>query len=58
MKKNQPLNDAPKYQTWRNHLTENQIKINDVQELHIQRADKDGSVLYALLNVDASTPEG
>jgi 8-oxo-dGTP pyrophosphatase MutT (NUDIX family) len=58
MKKNQLLNDALKYQTWRNHLTEQQIKINDVQELHVQRADKDGSVLYALLNVDATAPEG
>ena len=54
----QQLNDASKYQTWRDHLTRNQIKVNDVQELHVQRADKDGSVLYALLRVDADTPEG
>ncbi len=56
--KGQALNDAFNYKTWRDHLTQNQIKVNDVQELHVQRADKDGSVLYALLNVDADTPEG
>ena len=54
----QQLNDALKYQTWRDHLVHNQIKTNDVQELHVRRADKDGSVLYALLQVDADTPEG
>ena len=56
--KKQPLNDARKYQTWRDHLAQNQIQVNGVQELHVQRADKDGSVLYALLNVNADTPEG
>jgi 8-oxo-dGTP pyrophosphatase MutT (NUDIX family) len=56
--KEQALNDALKYKTWLNHLTHNQIKVKDAQELHVQRADKDGSVLYALLNVDADTPEG
>ena len=56
--KKQPLNDARKYKTWRDQLAQNQIQVNGVQELHVQRADKDGSVLYALLNVDADTPEG
>lgn len=54
----QALDNAIKYKTWRNHLTNNQIKVKHLQELHVQRADKDGSVLYALLNIDADTPEG
>ena len=58
MDKPQELKDSVKYQTWRSHLEQNQIKINDVEELHVERTDKDGSVLYALLNVDADAPEG
>lgn len=54
----EPLNDAPKYKTWRGHLTQNQIAINHVEELHVQRAGKDGSVLYATLQIDADTPDG
>lgn len=58
MQNPEQLNDAPKYQAWRKHLIENQIRINAVQELHVQRAGKDGAVLYALLNIDADTPDG
>lgn len=56
--KQEKLNDSPKYQAWLGHLKDNQLKTNNIQPLHIQRANKDGSVLYALLNVDADTPEG
>lgn len=52
------LKDSAKYVAWREKLTQNGITINEVEELHLQRADKDGSLLYALLNIDADTPEG
>lgn len=54
----QPLADADRYNTWRLHLEKNQITINHIQPLYIHRASKDGSILYALLKVDADTPEG
>lgn len=52
------LNDTPKFRAWRDHLTENQIQLSNVKELHIERAGKDDSVLYALLHIDADTPDG
>ncbi|MFD2573499.1 NUDIX hydrolase [Spirosoma soli] len=58
MEEQEKLSEATKYQTWRNHLEQNKIKLNDVQELYVHRANKDGNVLYALLNIDADTPEG
>ncbi len=57
MEEQEKLNDSAKYQQWRNNLQENQIKINNVQDLYVHRTKKDGSILYALLNVDADTPE-
>ena len=53
-----PLGDVPKYQNWYRHLEENKIKINQIEPLYIHRADKDDSVLYTLLKLDADTPEG
>ncbi len=52
------LTDSAKYQNWHRHLNENDIRLNDVEELYLHRADKDDSILYALLKVDADTPEG
>lgn len=57
-KPQQALKDSFKYETWRKNLESNQLIINSINELHVERADKDGSVLYALLNVDADTPDG
>lgn len=58
MDEQEKLEDAAKYKAWRESLTQNRIKVNNVEPLHIQRAGKDGSVLYALLTIDADTPEG
>lgn len=58
MEQQQAFNEAPRYQTWRDHLIENQIKINGIQELYAYRAHKDGSIRYTRLKVDANTPEG
>ncbi len=52
------LDAAPKYQTWRQHVTQNQVTLNEVQVLYSHQAGKDGSLLYALLNIDADTAEG
>ncbi|MCX6212956.1 NUDIX hydrolase [Spirosoma sp.] len=54
----QQLNDASKYKNWRAQLLKSQISINHINPLYIHRAQKDGSILYALLNLDANTPEG
>jgi 8-oxo-dGTP pyrophosphatase MutT (NUDIX family) len=58
MEKEQQLSDAEKYTNWQNQVKEHQIKINEVQELYVHHAQKDGSILYALLKIDADTPEG
>lgn len=51
------LDKSPKYQAWRSQLEQHQITVNQIEPLYIHQADKDGSLLYALLNVDADTPE-
>lgn len=53
-----PLTETTKYQNWHAHLNENGIKVNGIYPLYVHRAQKDDSVLYALLKVDAQTPEG
>ncbi|SOD96978.1 NUDIX hydrolase [Spirosoma fluviale] len=53
----QQLNDATKYKNWRSQLLNNQIAINHINPLYIHRAQKDGSILYALLDLDATPPE-
>jgi ADP-sugar diphosphatase len=58
MEQQKQLNDAAKYQTWRSHLEQNQITINQVEPLYVHQAQKDGSLLYALLKLDADTAEG
>jgi ADP-sugar diphosphatase len=52
------LNQTAKYQNWHRHLEENQITIHKIDPLYIHRAEQDGSVLYALLRLDARSPEG
>jgi 8-oxo-dGTP pyrophosphatase MutT (NUDIX family) len=57
MANQQSLKEAAKYKTWHSHLEENQIKINKIDELYIERTTKDKQILYALLRLDADTPE-
>jgi ADP-sugar diphosphatase len=54
----QQLNDATKYKNWRSQLVKSQNTIRQIKPLYIHRAQKDGSVLYALLDIDADSPEG
>lgn len=58
MNEPKPLNQTTKYQNWLRHLDENQITLHSAEPIHVHRAQKYGSVLYALLQVDAQTPEG
>ncbi len=57
MAKQQSLEEASKYQAWHSQLEKNQITINNIEELYVERTAKDKQVLYALLRVDADTPE-
>lgn len=52
------LENADKYKNWRDQLAKSQINVNQIHPLYVHQAKKDGSVLYALLKVDADTPEG
>ncbi|WP_018621837.1 NUDIX hydrolase [Spirosoma luteum] len=58
MNESKPLNQTAKYQKWHRHLEENQVSINGIDPVYVHRAEKDGSILYALLKVDAQSPEG
>jgi ADP-sugar diphosphatase len=58
MSDSKPLNQTAKYQNWHRHLEDNQITLNGIDPIYVHRAEKDGSVLYALLNVDGKTPRG
>lgn len=53
----QPLREAPKFKRWEKLLRENGLTVHGIEELHVKRYDN-GQVLFALLNVDATTPEG
>ncbi|GAB4023348.1 NUDIX hydrolase [Spirosoma koreense] len=52
------LDTAAKYQAWHHHLEENHNQINSIEPVYIHRAEKDGSLLYALLRINANSPEG
>lgn len=58
MSESKPLNQMAKYQNWHRHLEENQIILDSIDPIYVHRAQQDGSVLYALLQVDGKTPEG
>jgi ADP-sugar diphosphatase len=58
MEQEQKLNEATKFRNWRNQLASNRINIKEVEPLYVHRAEKDKSVLYALLRLDAETAEG
>ena len=51
------LSGTPKFETWHKHLEENRIQVNTIEPLYIHRTQKDNSVLFALLKVDATTPD-
>ena len=53
----EPFEQSPKYTNWRARLEKNQIKIEEIKPLHIERTD-DGEVLYVLVHADTQTPEG
>lgn len=53
----QPLREAPKFKRWEKLLRENDLTLHGFEELFVKRTGN-GQVLFALLNVDATTPEG
>ncbi|WP_223834292.1 hypothetical protein [Spirosoma profusum] len=53
-----PLTKTAIYQNWHRHLVENKVTINEIDPIYVHRAEKDGHVLYALMKIDALTPEG
>ena len=57
--KNTPeaLADAPKFRFWESQMISNGLIINEVSEKYIRRRHN-GEVLFAMLEVDADTPEG
>ncbi|MFC5411512.1 NUDIX hydrolase [Larkinella bovis] len=55
--KKESLADAPKYQFWKQQAETNGLIIHKVDEYYIRRRHN-GEVLFAMLEVDADTPEG
>ncbi|MBC3784333.1 NUDIX hydrolase [Spirosoma utsteinense] len=55
--KPEALEDAPKFKFWKNQMETNGLKINGVSEKYV-RHRHNGEVLFAMLEVDADTPEG
>lgn len=51
------LEDAPKFKFWKSQMEANGLKINAISEKYIRRRHN-GEVLFAMLEVDADTPEG
>ncbi|CCH56110.1 NUDIX hydrolase [Fibrisoma limi BUZ 3] len=51
------LEDAPKFRFWKGQLESNGLKINGIKD-HFIRRRHNGEVLFAMLEVDADTPEG
>lgn len=51
------LEDAPKFRFWKQNAESNGLKINKVDTFYIRRRHN-GEVLFAMLEVDADTPEG
>jgi hypothetical protein len=53
----EPLEEAPKFRYWKSQAEANGLKINGVKDFYIRRRHN-GEVLFAMLEVDADTPEG
>ncbi|MEZ4901709.1 MAG: NUDIX domain-containing protein [Spirosomataceae bacterium] len=49
--------DSHKFNLWKGHLLENGLQIHDIQEKYTRHNHK-GEVLFSLLMLDATTPEG
>lgn len=56
-KKPEALADAPKFRFWKSQMETNGLVINRIDEHYIRRRHN-GEVLFAMLEVDADTPEG
>ncbi len=51
------LEDAHKYKLWKKNILANGLQINNIEEVYSRRR-YNGEVLFSLLMLDASTPEG
>ena len=51
------LEEAPKFRFWKQNAESNGLKINKIVTFYIRRRHN-GEVLFAMLEVDADTPEG
>ena len=56
-KQEEALQDATKFRYWKSQMESNGMKINDVKDFYIRRRHN-GEILFAMLEVDADTPEG
>ncbi|MCK8492179.1 NUDIX hydrolase [Spirosoma sp. RP8] len=56
-KHEEALQDAPKFKFWKSQMESNGLKINAINDFYIRRRHN-GKVLFAMLEVDADTPEG
>ncbi len=56
-KQQEALEDAHKFQYWKSQMEANGLKINNIKDFYIRRR-QNGEVLFAMLEVDADTPEG
>ncbi|CAN5288954.1 hypothetical protein BH09BAC4_BH09BAC4_47660 [soil metagenome] len=56
-KQEEALQDATKFRYWKSQMESNGMKINEVKDFYIRRRHN-GEVLFAMLEVDADTPEG
>ena len=56
-KHEESLQDAPKFRFWKSQMEANGLKINAIKDFYIRRRHN-GEVLFAMLEVDADTPEG
>ncbi|AQG82165.1 NUDIX hydrolase [Spirosoma montaniterrae] len=51
------LEDAPKFKFWKSQIEANGLTINGIKD-HFIRRRHNGEVLFAMLELDADTPEG
>ncbi len=51
------IQDAPKFRFWKSQMESNGLTINEVKDFYV-RHRHNGEVLFAMLEVDADTPEG
>ena len=56
-RKLEALEDAPKFKFWKGQMEINGLTINNISEKYIRRRHN-GEVLFAMIEVDADTPEG